>query len=108
MLPQKTTARVFLQINQWKDPECDMAAEDWGWTLTETGLCPTMTEMAPAPSELLKLIRCSCATDCASARCTCRKHGMKCSTACGQCRGTLCSNANAVMEDRDESDSDED
>ena len=114
MLPPTSAAaknhskRVFLQINQWKDPECDMAAEDWSWTLTETGLCPTMTEMAPAPSELLKLIRCSCATDCASARCTCRKHGMKCSTACGQCRGTLCSNANAVMEDRDESDSDED
>ena len=107
LLRQKTTARVFLQISQWKDPNCDMPAEEWGWTLTESGLGPTMTEMTPAPPELLKMIRCSCATDCGSARCTCRKHGMKCSTACGHCQGSSCSNANTVVEDEEDSDSDE-
>ena len=84
-----------------------MPAEEWGWTLTESGLGPTMTEMTPAPPELLKMIRCSCATDCGSARCTCRKHGMKCSTACGHCQGSSCSNANTVVEDEEDSDSDE-
>ena len=100
--------RVFLQTNRWKDPDCDMAGEEWGWTLTESGLCPTMMEMAPAPPELLKMIRCNCATDCVSSRCTCRKNGMKCSTACGQCCGTSCSITIIVIEEGDESDSDED
>ena len=63
---------------------------------------------APAPAELLKIIRCNCTTDCATARCTCKKHGMKCSMACGHCRGSSCSNANTFVEDEDESDSEED
>ena len=30
--------RVFLQINQWKDSECDLLPEEWGWTQSEAGL----------------------------------------------------------------------
>ena len=65
-------------------------------------------DMPPAPAELLKIIWCNCTTDCATARCTCKKHGMKCSMACGHCRGSSCSNANAFIEDEDDSDSAED
>ena len=100
--------RVFLQTNQWKDPQCDLLAEEWGWIRKDTGLHPVLTDMPPAPAELLKIIRCNCTTDCATARCTCKKHGMKCSMACGHCRGSSCSNANAFIEDEDDSDSAED
>ena len=100
--------RVFLQINQWKDSECDLLPEEWGWTQSETGLHPIATNQPPAPAELLKIIKCNCTTDCASARCSCQKHGMKCSMACGQCHGTSCSNAAAFAEELEgESESDD-
>ena len=44
--------RVFLQVNQWKDPQCDLLAEEWGWVLKDTGLHPVLTDMPPAPAEL--------------------------------------------------------
>ena len=64
--------RVFLQVNQWKDPQCYLLAEEWGWVLKDTGLHPVLTDMPPAPAELLKIIRCNCTTDCGTARCTCK------------------------------------
>ena len=51
--------RVFLQVNQWKDTECDMMPESWGWECTDAGFKPTTTDIAPAPQELLKIIRCN-------------------------------------------------
>ena len=100
--------RVFLQVNQWKDPKCDLLAEEWGWVRKDTGLHPVLMDMTPAPAELLKIIWCNCTADCATARCTCKKHGMKCSMACGHWQGSSCSNANTFVEDEDNSDSEED
>jgi len=37
-------------------------------------LMPLLTDLPPAPSELLRIIRCNCQTDCSSMRCTCKKH----------------------------------
>ena len=79
--------RVFLQINQWKDSNCDMLPEEWGWMRTETGFYTTTTDKAPAPGELLK--------------------NMKCSVACGQRHGSSCSNGSAFLEAGHESDSDD-
>ena len=79
-----------------------MLPESWGWTLLDSGLYPTKTDMPPAPDDLLKVIRCNCSTDCSSARCSCQKHGLKCSLACGQCRGTACINASAFVTDDEE------
>ena len=59
--------RVFLQIIQWKDPECDLRPEEWDWTCTAMGLHPIATKKPPAPAELLKIIRCNCTTDCSVA-----------------------------------------
>ena len=99
---------MFFQTNQWKDPQCDLLAEEWGWIHKDTGLHPILTDMPPAPVKLLKIIRCNCTTDCATAKCTCKKHGMKYSMACGHCHGSLCSNANGFLKDEDDSDSAED
>jgi len=47
-----------------------------------------------------KIIRCNCHTDCSSMRCTCKKHNMTCSPACGNCRGSGCTNSDN-LEDED-------
>ena len=91
-----------------KDPQCDLLAEEWGWVSKDTGLHPVLMNIPPSSAELLKIIRCNCTTDCATARCTCKKHEMKCSMACGHCQGSSCSNANTFVEDEDDSDSEED
>ena len=48
--------RVFLQICQWKSIDCDLSPELWGWTKGDAGLSPTMTDLPPAPEDLLKII----------------------------------------------------
>ena len=63
---------------------------------------PTKTDSPPAPDDLLKVMRCNCSTDCSSARCSCQKRKLKCSLACGQCRGTACINASAFVADDEE------
>ena len=94
--------RVYLQICQWKDSDCDLEPTSWGWTISESGMVPIMTDLPPAPESLLNVIRCNCSTDCSSGRCTCQKHGMKCSPACGQCHGSACSNASPFVTNLDE------
>ncbi len=63
---------------------------------------PVLTDLPPAPDELLKMI---CLTDCNNMRCTCRKHNLKCSPACGNCKGSACTNS--MNEDNDEVENDE-
>ena len=98
---------VFLQINQWKKSDCDVIPESWGWTRTESGLMPILTDQPPAPEELLKMIRCNSGSDCSSAKCSCKKNGMQCSIACGQCHGTACSNAGEFLFADDDDDHNE-
>ena len=69
----------------------------WGWKLDGSKLQPIMTDLEPAPESLLKFVRCKCklstTNPCGSNICSCRKHGLKCVTACGDCRGESCTNA---------------
>ena len=80
--------------NAW-DPE------QWGWKLVGTILEPVMTDLAPAPETLLKFVRCRCKltskNPCGSNTCTCRKNGLKCVTACGDCIGESCTNAENII-----------
>ena len=66
------------------------------------GLVPIGTDLVPAPSELLKIIRCNCQSDCSNLRCTCQKHGINCSIVCGNCKGCSCTNSETVSDDIDE------
>ncbi len=91
--------RVYLQIQQWKGQELQP-----GWRVCEGGLMPMHTDL---PDELLRIIRCNCQTDCGSMRCTCKKHNVKCSPACGNCRGSGCMNSDNLACD-EENDEDED
>ena len=71
----------------------DLNPEKWGWKIKDNKLQPITTDLPPAPAKLLKVICCNCKTDCDTKRCSCRKHGLDCSPACGECQGLHCSNS---------------
>ena len=77
--------------------QCNLNPLDWGWQRSGSRLVPIMTDLPPAPKSLLDVIRCSCNTatnnTCGTMRCSCRKNGLKCMDACGDCRGVYCDNA---------------
>ena len=88
-------------------------AVEWGWQLEGTSLKPILTDQKPAPEDLLKVIRCSCKSasknQCGiGSKCTCRVNGLLCVSACGDCRGDSCMNAEKVtiVNDSDASNSD--
>ncbi|CAC5381238.1 unnamed protein product [Mytilus coruscus] len=61
---------------------------EWGWKVANGNLVPVKCTMDAAPSKLLNIIRCNSKTNCDTKRCTCRKNGLECSVACGECKGT--------------------
>ena len=96
--------RVYLQVKHWLCV-CNMKETDWGWMTKDENLVPVMTDLPPAPDELLRVISCNCTTDCSTARCSCRKLSLKCSPVCGQCRDIGCSNSTAAdISDEDDDD----
>lgn len=70
----------------------------------------------PAPEHILQIIRCNCSTTTKNPcgkLCQCRRHGIPCMTACGQCQGINCTNAinngdDEMGDDSEFSSSDED
>lgn len=62
---------------------------------------PTTTILPPAPENLLNTIFCNCKNGRGS-RCGCRKSGLPCSLACGQCNGQACLNASPYQSDVNE------
>ena len=98
--------RVFLQVKQWQGRDESMLIENWGWKLCNGQVVPIATDLPAAPERLLRMIRCNCTADCSTARCTCRKHGLHCSIAFGQCRGTGCTNNNLDLDPNNDSDDD--
>jgi len=97
--------RVYHQIQMWLGNE--KIPVEWGWHLKSDLLLPTPLKGPLIPEILLNLISCNCTKGC-TASCGCRKHGLKCSTICGYCKGNSCLNAmEAIDEDDIESISDE-
>ena len=72
----------------------------WGWRLDGTVFTSVMTDLAAAPESLLKFVRCKCKLSsknpCGTNLCSCRKNGLKCVTACGDCRGETCKNSDEI------------
>ncbi len=86
------SARVYYQVQEWMRRRA-LDPQEWGWSLVGDRLDPITMEIPAAPYHLLNVVCCNCKTDCNSRRCTCRKMGLDCSVACGECRGTSCSNS---------------
>ena len=98
--------RVYLQIQVWERlsiRDDDLDPQQWGWRLDGSVLIPIMTDLDAAPKSLLKFVRCKCKltskNPCGNNLCSCRKNGLKCVSACGDCRGQNCKNSEEVEED---------
>jgi hypothetical protein len=89
---QYHSKRVYYQVQEWKGNHALKPCE-WGWKLKDGKLLPVTTHLPAAHESLLTMIRCNCKSDCKTMRCTCRKHGLDCSLACGVCKGQCCLNA---------------
>ena len=108
-LPPTTAAaeqhckRTFYQVIEWtkRDEDLQLDPLDWGWTMSNGKLVPVKTCLPAAPDELINVICCKCKSNCDNRRCSCRKHGLQCTTACTDCRGRSCSNAEQVEAEED-------
>ena len=95
-LPPTTNAasfhsyRTYHQVQAWRGN--DLSPLDWGWQESPNGFIPIRMDQPAAPEQLLKTIKCNCTGRCDTKRCTCRKNGLQCSLACGNCRGKSCTN----------------
>ncbi len=106
-LPPTTSAtnlhsrRTYLQVMQWIGMNEGMDPTEWGWDVQGDKLVPLMMDKSPAPETLLKMIRCTCISGCSTLRCSCKKHGLECTSACGQCQNGNCNNIimNLVFDD---------
>ena len=93
--------RVHLQVIIWKTLVNNaLDPLQWGWRLDVTVFTPVMTDLAAAPESLLKFVRCKCKLSsknpCGTNLSSCRKNGLKCVTACGDCRGETCKNSDEI------------
>ena len=80
--------RVYLQVQEWQGSADGLRPTDWGWQQCDEGFVPLQTDLAPAPENMLRVIRCNCLTDCSTLRCMCKKHSIECTPACGSdCTG---------------------
>ena len=72
--------RFYLQVIQWKTLITTNAdPSEWGWKVHQNFFAPIMTNLEPAPKELLNFVRCNCKTTsqntCGPNVCSCRKNG---------------------------------
>ena len=82
--------RCFHQIMAWKGVDLD--PEAYGYRIVNGRLRGTITDLEPAPPELLKSIFCNCSSGCERSSCTFKKLGLSCTDLCGKCRGISCAN----------------
>ena len=92
--------RVYHQIQEWLGGQ--MASVDGCWRVSDGNLLPPMTDLQPAPQKFLEVVRCGCKYTCNTMRCSCRKHGMTCSTAYSECRGVCANTPNDIDSESDE------
>jgi hypothetical protein len=94
--------RTYHQVQEWRGNSTNPV--DWGWVKSGSGLVPIRMEKAAAPESLIKIIRCNCGGNCKKKTCTCRKNGINCTPACGNCKGITCSNTNITSETLEDDD----
>lgn len=93
---------LFIQVIQWKALDEDVLPPvEWGWYDSEKGMQPIKTWKEIAPAEIIKVIKCNCKLSsknpCGTNLCSCRKNGIKCMPACGNCHGNDCNNKSVSL-----------
>lgn len=88
--------RVHLQIIGWKMLVNSLKYEEWGWKKDGEHFSPVTISKPVAPDNILKIIKCKCKSSgknqCGTNLCTCKKNGLPCMSACGECHGETCYN----------------
>jgi len=84
--------RTYYQVMEWMGCCDEMMSSEWGWKVEEDKLVPVMTDKSHASDALIQMIHCNCSEGCNTLRCTCRKHGLECSSAGGHCQDGNCDN----------------
>lgn len=85
--------RAYLQTRDWMLLQSmSLDPSHYGWTVGVHGYEPVPTLDPMAPEELLRFTSCNCNGDCSNRRCSCKKNGVKCISACGSCKGITCKN----------------
>ena len=83
--------RAFLQVQEWLERQTSLIRKSGiGFVRMKNSF---QLQCLHLLHQRIIVIRCSYKTNCESRRCNCRKHGLHCSIACGECRGISCSNA---------------
>lgn len=104
--------RIHLQVIEWKTlMNIQLNPLEWGWKSSNGTYDPVMTDLNAAPDNILRLIRCNCKSKknpCSTSACSCRKHGLLCVSACGNCSGVECENSEKRIDFSDDTDIDED
>jgi len=99
--------RVHLQAVVWGNlGETALKPTDWGWKIERDRLVPIHIVGDVAPENILKVVRCKCKSNCSSALCSCRQHGLHCVSACSTCHGNDCTNSRVDVSGAYKSDSD--
>ena len=94
--------RVYFQVNEWKGNPLDLDPKEWGSKEKDGQLLPIPRDQLPAPDYLTEVVHCNSETGCNTLRCNCRKHGIDCSSICGDCKGTCCDNSVPLEIESDE------
>ena len=88
---QVSSLNVSHQTQEWATlGQPRLNPGDWRWDLQDDRLMPMMSDLDPVPKYLLKVIRCCFKQDFSTCRCSCKKHGLICTQACKERRGTCC------------------
>ncbi|KAL7304817.1 hypothetical protein TKK_0003040 [Trichogramma kaykai] len=82
--------RTYLQVQLWLGNK--KKAVDWGWRRKGSTIVPIYTADPLYPQDVLQKISCSCKSGCKIKSCTCKKHGLFCSSLCVSCNTETCSN----------------
>ena len=95
---------VYHQVREWNTlEENNGVATEWGLKIEDNSLRPILTDEAPAPDEILNVVRCNCSmggkNPCGGSRCSCVADGLKCVPACWNCRGSECLNYDKTVGD---------
>ena len=85
--------RVYFQTKTWMGMDSDVDPLNWGWRLEDNQLIPIMSDMNAAPDTPVKMVHCNCTTGCNTPRCSCKRYGLPCTSACGSCQLASCDNS---------------
>ena len=83
------TLQVFLQIDLTKGITDNLKPTEWGWKNVDGHTVVMQTDLLLATKKLIQVFRC----DCKTGNVTCKRHGLNCSSVCGEFKGQSCSNA---------------